>query len=95
MAAGLELLCMHGEVQLARSRGDGAAVGELCQAGNVTRCSRKGDCVDVTCRRPRQEVGDHACGHARRCVEERYLSRLHAIFAEKEGLWSLASRVCW
>ena len=24
---------MHGEVQLARSRGDGAAVGELCQAG--------------------------------------------------------------
>ena len=33
MAAGLELLCMHREVQLARSRGDGAVVGELCQAG--------------------------------------------------------------
>ena len=33
MAAGLELLCMHGEVQLARNKGDGAAVGELCQAG--------------------------------------------------------------
>ena len=33
MAAGPELLCMHGEVQLAQSRGDGAIVGELCQAG--------------------------------------------------------------
>ena len=33
MAAGPELLCMHGEIRLARSRGDGAAVGELCQVG--------------------------------------------------------------
>ena len=33
MAVGPELLCMHGEVQLARNKGDGAAVGELCQAG--------------------------------------------------------------
>ena len=47
--------------------------------------------MDVTCRRPRQEVGDHACGHARRCAKEGHLSRLHVIFAEKEGSWSLAS----